>query len=329
MGRYEGPRGFPLGTWVDRHRGVRHNLAISGMRGVLESVPRLLKDPPPAGPDQVTAALARIHGVHRNEVFLTHGAHEANFLAVVFLANRAQQKPRRLTVRIDAPEYPQIAEAVVAAGARVVSEGRRADVWAFSNPNNPTGRWRPPGRIRKGLDDSAIVLVDEAYREFTDVPSVARWGEENLWATGTFTKVYGADEIRVGWSIPPSTLSASYARFHAVAADRIADRSIRAASAILSARDKVLREVRSRFIRNVRALQSAVQGSEAPSGPVWFDQGEGTLSGDRLQAAALRRSILVCSGTFFGDPTGVRICLTRPSFPDDLRQYLTVRKGSL
>jgi histidinol-phosphate/aromatic aminotransferase/cobyric acid decarboxylase-like protein len=321
----EGPRGFPLGQWVDSHRAVRHNLARSGMVGTLESVPRLLIDPPPAEPEQVRALLAGSHGVHRNEVFLTHGAHEANFLALVFLATRARGNSRRLTVRIDRPEYPQITDAVAAAGGRVVSGTQRADVWALSNPNNPTGRWRPPHGIRKGLDDSEVILVDEAYREFTDVSSAAGAPEENLWVTGTFTKVYGADEIRVGWSIPPSSARAAYARFHAVAADRIAERSIRAALAILSAREEVLQEVRSKFGRNVRAFQTAVRGAEAPSGPVWFDRGEGKLPGDRVQAAALRRSILVCSGTFFGDPTGVRICLTRPSFPGDLSQYLKVR----
>jgi histidinol-phosphate/aromatic aminotransferase/cobyric acid decarboxylase-like protein len=327
MHRLEIPSGFPLGKWVDRHRAVSHNLALSGMGGALESVPRLLRNPPPAEPDDVRAALADIHGVHRTEIFLTHGAHEANFLALAFLAGRARHESADWTVRIDPPEYPQIIEAAAATGSQVVREGRHASVWALSNPQNPTGGWRSAREILRNVDRSTIILVDEAYRGFTDVPSVASTAEENMWATGTFTKVYGADEIRVGWSIPPKSHRAAYAKFHLVAADKIAERSIRSARAILSARDEVLREVRAKFLRNVRALRSAVPGSGRLAAPVWFDRGKGTLPGDRVQSAALRRSILVCSGAFFGEVGGVRVCLTRHSFPEDLAHYLALRKS--
>ena len=327
MDRVVPPRGFPLGEWVDRHRTARYNLARSGMVGSLELVPRILKAPPAAEPEEVRGLLADNHGVHRSELFLTHGAHEANFLALAFLAGRARRGTGRLAVRVDSPEYPQIVDAVGAAGGRLVSGARRPDVWALSNPNNPTGRWRSPKALRMALDEATTLLVDEAYREFTEARSAAGAGLENVWTTGTFTKVYGADEIRVGWSIPPSSATADYARFHAVAADRIAERSIRSAAAILSDRADVLDEVRSKFDRNVRVLQTKVPGTEEPFGPVWFDRGQRTLPGDRIQSAALRRSVLVCSGTFFGDAGGVRICLSRKSFPEDLDRYLEVRRS--
>ncbi|MCI4352626.1 MAG: pyridoxal phosphate-dependent aminotransferase [Thermoplasmata archaeon] len=325
MRQSEGSRGFPLGRWVDAHSSVRHNLALSGMAGALRTVPRVLRDPPAATPEDLRTALARIHGVDPADLFLTHGAHEANFLALAFLMGGAQRSSRRLTVRVDLPEYPPLLDMARGLGGRVVPGERGADVWLVSNPNNPTGRSRSAREIEGDRRGASCVIVDEAFREFTEAPSIAGAGEENLWATGTFTKVYGADQIRVGWSIPPRPVTAAYARFHPVASDKVAERSVRAAMAILSARAEVLREVRGIFGPNVRALRNAVPGCRRPAGPTWLDRGRRGLPGDKVQAAALRRSILVSSGAFFGDPTGVRICMTRRSFPEDLTEYLAVR----
>ncbi|MHB8352324.1 MAG: hypothetical protein ACYDFT_06545, partial [Thermoplasmata archaeon] len=58
-------------------------------------------------------------------------------------------------------------------------------------------------------------------------------------------------------------------------------------------------------------------------------RGEEGLDGDRLTRAALRAGVLVAPGTLFGDRTGVRVCLTRRSFPKDLASYLQVRQRFL
>ncbi len=329
MDRLRNSRGFPLGRWVDNHPSVRYNLALSGMRGALRTVPRILRELPEAGPEDLRRAIARLHRVDPAEVFLTHGAHEANFLALAFLTRNRRHSRHRATIRVDLPEYPPLLEIARLLGGRVVQGPPRADIWVLSNPTNPTGRLRSAREIVAGRTASTSVIVDEAFREFTQARSVAEAGVDRLWVTGTFTKVYGGDEIRVGWLIPPSHATEPYARFHGVAADRIPAQSVRSASAILSARPAILREVRGLFSRNLRALQRAVSGTGTSAGPFWFDRGLGGLPGDRVQAAALRRSVLVCSGTFFGDPHGVRVCLTRPSFPEDLDQYLAVRERFL
>jgi aspartate aminotransferase len=325
MKRLEGPRGFPLGEWVAAHPAVRHNLSLSGMAGTLRSVPRLLRDPPAARPEELRAMLSEIHGVDSSHVFLTHGAHEANFLALSFLSGEARRRGRELTVRVDVPEYPPLIDLVRATGNLLAAQGPRPDAWLLSNPNNPTGRLRTARDVVEGQEAIPTIIVDEAYREFTDAPSLASVGAENLWVTGTFTKVYGADQIRVGWSIPPAARVADYARFHPIASDEVSERSVRSAVAILSARTEVLREVHRTFSRNVQALLRAVPETPPPRGPVWFDRGGHGLPGDAVQAAALRRSVLVSSGRFFGDPRGVRVCLSRRSFPADLLQYLTIR----
>ena len=326
MKRFGGSHGFPLGRWVDDHATVRYNLALSGMAGSLRTVPRILRNPPSARPEELRAAIARMHRVDPTEVFLTHGAHEANFLTVAFLTGNAQRSHRRLTVRVDLPEYPPLLDIARGMGGRLVRGEPEADLWLLSNPNNPTGGLRSVREILADRGASTTVIVDEAFREFTDARSVAEAGDEHLWTTGTFTKVYGADRIRVGWLIPPGPATAAYARFHPVASDKVAERSVASAAGILSSRTEVLREVRGIFERNARALQESFPGAERPAGPIWLDRGRRGLPGDRVQAAALRHSVLVSSGGFFGDPKGVRICLTRRSFPEDLSRYLAVRQ---
>jgi aspartate/methionine/tyrosine aminotransferase len=63
--------------------------------------------------------------------------------------------------------------------------------------------------------------------------------------------------------------------------------------------------------------------------PLWFDRGPGALPGDSIAQEGIRRGILVCPGSFFGDPTGVRLCLTRRTFPGDLLKYLDLRGSFL
>jgi histidinol-phosphate/aromatic aminotransferase/cobyric acid decarboxylase-like protein len=295
------------------------------MIGSLRTVPRIIRGSREAEPEELRAALAKLLRVDLSELFLTHGAHEANFLALAYLAGQARRNDRRIRVRMNPPEYPQLYDATLAVGGRLVPPKHAADVWILSNPNNPTGNYRPSSEIAQE-PGTRVVLVDETFREFTDAPSMAASGAEKVWVTGTFTKVYGGDEIRVGWSVPPKPLTTDYRRFHLVASDKIAPRSIGAALAILASRREVLGEVRGIVGRNAKALHKVVRQSLPRSAPLWFDQGDNGLPANAVQKAALRRSILVSSGDFFGDPSGVRICLTRRSFPGDLAHYLAVRE---
>jgi histidinol-phosphate/aromatic aminotransferase/cobyric acid decarboxylase-like protein len=322
---------FPLAEWIDRHREtVLHDLASSGMRGSLASLRRALRSPRPGTESEVAARLAKLHDVDPARVFLTHGATEANSFSLFFLARELRRAVGRAPrARIPVPEYPPLAETARLAGLRRVEEGAAAELAILSDPNNPTGRRWPREAFERWLDGTSAALVDETFREFTPARSRVASGHPALWITGSFTKVYGADEIRVGYTIAPETHRAAFARFFGVVRDPLPDASVAAARVILERRREILAESRALFRRNLRTLRRHFPKAGPLDASVWFDRDDSGLDGEALASAALASGVLVCSGAFFGDPSGVRICLTRRSFSGDLLAYRDVRDAFL
>lgn len=74
------------------------------------------------------------------------------------------------------------------------------------NPNNPTGTICDRSKLLKFINEAtkkAIVLVDEAYIDFTDQQSLSALVIENknLIVAKTFSKIYGLAGARVGYAI--------------------------------------------------------------------------------------------------------------------------------
>ena len=78
----------------------------------------------------------------------------------------------------------------------------------LANPNNPTGTYMPRKeleRLRAGLREDIILVLDGAYAEFADAPDydsgfdLAR-STPNTVATRTFSKIYGLAALRLGWA---------------------------------------------------------------------------------------------------------------------------------
>ncbi len=76
-----------------------------------------------------------------------------------------------------------------------------------ANPNNPTGTYnalRDVERFLERVPETALVVMDEAYKEFVDAPD---YGSAlplldrfpNLLVLGTFSKAYGLAALRVGY----------------------------------------------------------------------------------------------------------------------------------
>lgn len=69
-------------------------------------------------------------------------------------------------------------------------------------PNNPTGFTLERNHLLELLDTDALVVVDEAYVDFTD-DSVASWvrDNDNLLVTRSFSKLYGLAGVRIGYAL--------------------------------------------------------------------------------------------------------------------------------
>jgi aspartate/methionine/tyrosine aminotransferase len=258
-----------------------------------------------------------------DRVFLTHGASEANALALFYLARTIRsEQPRAPTVRIPRPEYPPLFDAAALAGFHETPGS--SDLFVRTEPNNPTGRSVPEAALDEMSGGAPRWLIDETFREFTPARSCLRTGRRGLWATGTLTKAYGGDSLRVGWVVPSEEDLPGFRPFHGVLTDQIAWLSAALALDLLTHADEILAESRALFQANLAILRRALPEIEDLSAPVAFDH-PGVPDTEPLARAALSQGILTSPGHFFGEPSGIRIGLTRRSFAKDLPAYLKVR----
>lgn len=86
---------------------------------------------------------------------------------------------------------------------------RRTKIIVIASPNNPDGSITPPMDILRLLRTGAIVLVDEAYFEFTNGVTLAKEVIENsnLIVVRTFSKWAGLAGLRVGYGIFPQKIA--------------------------------------------------------------------------------------------------------------------------
>jgi len=85
----------------------------------------------------------------------------------------------------------------------------------LANPNNPTGSYitkQEMRRLRAGLRDDILLVIDAAYAEYvdeSDYSSGMGMVEEfdNVVMTRTFSKIYGLSSLRIGWAYCPSYIA--------------------------------------------------------------------------------------------------------------------------
>jgi len=170
-------------------------------------------------------AIANLHpGATANNVVVTNGGAEANFIAIWRLVEPGDE------VVLMMPNYMQIWGIVRALGGTVVPWWLHEDrAWApdlaeldhlvtprtraivICNPNNPTGAVLSRGAMnaiaaiasRRG----AWLLADEIYRgaERDGIETPSFWNlSDRVIVTGGLSKAYGLPGLRLGWAIGPA-----------------------------------------------------------------------------------------------------------------------------
>ncbi|MCP4441471.1 MAG: histidinol-phosphate transaminase [Aureispira sp.] len=170
---------------------------------------------------EVKEKIATLKGVKQEQIFLGNGSDEAIDLLIRIFCEPAQD-----SIMILPPTYGmyQVSANIsnVAIQEVPLTADYQLDVNAILNqvipatkllficsPNNPTGNSMNQAAIRKILDNfEGIVVVDEAYIDFSEQTSLLNWIEQypNLVVLQTFSKAWGLAGIRLGMAFSNSTI---------------------------------------------------------------------------------------------------------------------------
>ncbi|MCS7062114.1 MAG: histidinol-phosphate transaminase [Anaerolineae bacterium] len=103
------------------------------------------------------------------------------------------------------PDFSVDVDAVCAAVMDMQSAGQTPKLLFLSNPNNPDGSLIDEDDLRRLLELPLVVVLDEAYIDFSGRPSCAAWVCEwdNLVVLRTFSKLAGLAGLRVGYGVFP------------------------------------------------------------------------------------------------------------------------------
>lgn len=170
-------------------------------------------------------ALSRFVGVPAEHILTSHGADELlDYLCRVFLRVGdaiVNCPPTFGMYSFDAglvgaevievwrrPDYSIDVDAIEALFQGAPDLAQKTKLLFLTSPNNPTGNLLPDGDLQRLLALPVMVVLDEAYVEFADVPSRAEWvlAHDNLVVLRTFSKAAGIAGLRLGYGIFPTWL---------------------------------------------------------------------------------------------------------------------------
>jgi histidinol-phosphate aminotransferase len=195
------------------------------LAAIRAAAPEVYRYPDPRGA-ALKRALAAHLGVVPGRIALGNGSHE-----LLMLLAQCFAAPDRSIVRSQYG-FAVFGIATVATGARAVcvaalprehptapfghdlaamANAVRDDTCLvyLANPNNPTGTWFDDAALAAfmaGIRDDVLVVADEAYHEYVDVPGLAGGlglaaRHPNLVVTRTFSKAFGLAGLRVGYLV--------------------------------------------------------------------------------------------------------------------------------
>ena len=256
------------------------------------------------GSDEILHLIANIYLRPGDEVLFS--AHGFSLYKIATLANSA--------VPIEVPE-PELRMDVDAVLSRVTPKTRMVFI---ANPNNPTGTYVPVvelRRLRAGLPDSALLVIDAAYSEYVKRNDYEAGIElvssfENVVMTRTFSKVYGLAGLRVGWAYVPERVAEALNRVRApfnvnIAAQRaaVAALSDRAHTEQALAHNEIWRD---RLTREIRSLGLRVDDSVANFVLIHFPGKPGRTSAD-ADRFLMTRGIIMRGCASYGLPQCLRL----------------------
>ncbi|MFB6118956.1 histidinol-phosphate transaminase [Halosegnis sp.] len=185
-----------------------------------------------------------------------------------------------------------------------------------TSPHNPAGTEMPLEEVERLADQTAdrtLVVVDEAYAEFSESPSAVKLVRErdDVAVLRTFSKVYGLAGCRLGYALVPPAWGDAYARINTpFAASELA---CRAGLAALEDDEHVEKTVKgARRAREYMYDNLECRTFESQGNFVLAEVGDGT----RVFEAAKQAGVIVRDTTSFGLPECVRITCGTPAMTE-------------
>jgi histidinol-phosphate aminotransferase len=149
------------------------------------------------GSDDLIYQLSLAYGGPGRDIVMTEHGFSIYHIAGTYAGSRVIKTPERnLTADVDA---------ILAA----VSPSTR--LCFLANPNNPTGSMLPHeevARLRAGLPQEVLLVLDAAYAEYVERPDYDPGirlvnATDNTIMTRTFSKIFGLGGMRIGWAYGP------------------------------------------------------------------------------------------------------------------------------
>jgi histidinol-phosphate aminotransferase len=173
---------------------------------------------PDGGAVALREAIGRHHGLDPERIVVGNGSDE--LLALLILAYGGEGTELVMSAHgfmmydltgrwagsrvIKVPEKALVADV----DGILAACGPRTRIVILANPNNPTGALLPQSemnRLRAGLRDDVLLVLDSAYAEYVDQPDYDPGvalvdAGTNTVMTRTFSKIWGLGGMRLGWA---------------------------------------------------------------------------------------------------------------------------------
>jgi histidinol-phosphate aminotransferase len=154
-----------------------------------------------AGSDELISLLTGAYAGPGDEVLYS----EHGFLMYPIAARAVGATP------VAAPETELTADV----DALLARTSERTRICFLANPNNPTGSYLSAAelrRLREGMPEGVLLVVDAAYAEYATAEDYASGRDlveanDNVVMTRTFSKIHGLAALRLGWAYCPRAVT--------------------------------------------------------------------------------------------------------------------------
>ena len=185
---------------------------------------------PDGASTELREAIASVYGLHADRIVCGTGSDELlNLLAQTYLSagDEAIHTEHGFLVykiaTLAAGATPVVVpETNLTTSVDNILEGvtERTKIVFLANPNNPTGTYIPVDevrRLRAGLPDHVLLVLDAAYSEYVRKNDYEAGIElvattDNTVMTRTFSKIHGLAALRLGWAYCPPDVAAALNR---------------------------------------------------------------------------------------------------------------------